>query len=287
MSQAGAFPISILYEDSDLLVLNKPPGMVVNDADSAPDMTLQSLLRQRLSHTTAALGTREEALIPAEFDAQYGTPAELFAQRDGMVHRLDKDTSGVLVWAQHPGALVALLKQFRERQVHKTYHCLVHGSLNPPEGSISAPIARRPGSSKLFGISSSGKKAITRYQTVGRFELTDELSTVFRERYAFSKKELRSYEQGFSLVACHPVTGRTHQLRVHLTSRQDPLVGDAQYGGRKRSRLDRRWCPRHFLHAARIEFKHPRTGAPLTVSAPLPPDLSGVISFLDAPESAC
>lgn len=283
---------TILFEDADLVVLNKPAGVVVNRSTSNPDETLQDWMGENLKSQL----DREkklafwEALVPSNFDSQYGTPEEIFLQRGGMVHRLDKDTSGVMVFAKNPGALVNLLAQFRLREVKKKYLCLVHGKPRLGEGTISAPLGRAQTDRKKFAVTISGRNAVTQYQVLENFE------SVFRkENLAFFdsyfseseedkkkllRKNLNLYEAGFSLVACWPKTGRTHQIRVHMAHIRHPLVGDSTYVGRKRANIDPLWCPRQFLHASFLEFRHPRTRETVSFEAPLSEDLEKVLRLM-------
>lgn len=285
----------ILFEDADLLVLSKPAGMVVNDAQSASGITVQEWVRHYLATTLhngpiAASSTNESdwrELVPQDFDPQYGSPADIFAQRGGMVHRLDKETSGVLVWAKNPGAQVELLRQFREREVEKTYECLAHGLVEPEQGEINAPIERSFFNRQRFGVAPGGRPAVTRYATVRRYQLDfDRFLTAARSQHLFAGRPASHLQQqladylDYSYLHCAPKTGRTHQIRVHLSHLGHPLAGDSLYQGRKRIKLDAVWCPRHFLHAASLQLHHPRTQQQITFTAPLPPDLAEALTWL-------
>lgn len=255
--------IDILFEDKDLLVIQKPSGVVVNRAENVKTKTIQDWMIKRLERE--AFPSDWSRLIPDDFSAEWGSPEEIFSSRSGLVHRLDKDTSGCLLLAKHPGSLVALLKAFRERRVQKEYLALLHGQLREDEEIVQAAIARHPRQPYRFSVQAEGRQAETKFIVLERF-------------IGFSK----SYEQGFCLVRCLPKTGRTHQIRVHAVFRNCPLVGDHVYAGRKRSKLDKDWCPRQFLHAQKLSFTHPRTGKLLSVVAPLPDDLRSVLAFLKA-----
>lgn len=281
----------ILYQDQDLVVINKPAGVIVNQADTFSGETVQSWFRAYLESQPAMPKEQWQALVPADFDPQFGSPEEIFVQRAGLVHRLDKETSGVLVLATNPGSLVNLLAQFKHRQTQKTYLCLVHGKLNPKEGMIDAPLARSSKDRKKFAVVATGRSAITSYQVKQEFGAKKLIETLIDwrinhqnlmpvDRKALNNKNLRMYEAGFSLVSCQPKTGRTHQIRVHLKHLGNSLVGDMAYTGKKRAKVDRLWCPRQFLHAAKLELIHPRTGQVLMVEADLTPDLQEVIKLL-------
>jgi 23S rRNA pseudouridine1911/1915/1917 synthase len=234
-----AVPLAILYEDAALVAIDKPPGMVVHPAPGARRGTIVHAL---LHH----LGTLDDV-----------GPAE----RPGIVHRLDKDTSGVLVVARTTEALEALARQFRARTIEKRYVALVHGAVRGQRGTIDRPVGRDVRDRKRMSVRSTrGRAAVTHYTV--------------RERLA-----------GTTLLDVTPETGRTHQIRVHLASIGHPIVGDATYGGRRRAAVGDAGkilaaCPRQALHAARLAFTHPATGAPLVLESPLPGDLRGVIEGL-------
>ncbi len=268
--------VEIIFEDQDILVINKPAGLVANRADSVKELTVQDWLEQQLpKQMMTKVAWRE--LIPADFNEEFGTPEEIFKERIGLVHRLDKDTSGVMVAAKNPGSLVNLLAQFRQRQVSKKYTCLAHGKFRVPKGTIRAPLGRDKNNRHRFTITSEGRPAITEYEVIDYYLGLNELG---QEKLAKFKKNLASY-QGFSLVNCWPKTGRTHQIRVHLKHWQHPLVGDTKYVGKKRVRLDRVWCSRQFLHASTIELTHPRTNKKISFEAELNEDLQQALSFLN------
>ena len=227
--QPEPIPLDILYEDEHLIVVNKPARMVVHPAPGHPSGTLVNAL---LAHCP---------LI-----AETGRP-----ERAGIVHRLDKDTSGVMVVAKHEQALRGLHEQFRNRQVRKTYLALVRGRVKTPEGIIEVPMGRDPADRRLMTALRLGKYARTRYRAIEFF-------------------------RRHTLVEAHPYTGRTHQVRVHLAWLGHPVVGDSRYGPR-RQRLLRN---RHFLHAHRLSFTHPATGEALSFESPLPTELEEVLTRL-------
>jgi 23S rRNA pseudouridine1911/1915/1917 synthase len=273
---------TILFEDQDLVVLDKPGGMVVNRAKSVTGPTLQDWFADRQKTPEFSAGWSK--LLPDDFSDEYGSPEEIYEERQGMVHRLDKDTSGVMVFAKHPGSLINLLTQFRTRQVNKEYLALVHGQFRVGEGRLTMPLGRSRTNRQKFAVSIEGRPAVTEYrveQIFGGFAWP-KLESRLGERAAEIKKNQRFYEQGFSLVRCFPKTGRTHQIRVHLAHEQHPIVGDTKYIGRRRARLDPLWCPRQFLHAAALEITHPRTNQLQRFEADLPSELTLVVDSLQA-----
>jgi 23S rRNA pseudouridine1911/1915/1917 synthase len=237
-----ALPLEVLYEDRDLLLVNKAPGMVVHPAPGHPRGTLVNALVHHL-------GTR---------------PAGGAIARPGIVHRLDRDTSGVLLVAKTLGAHESLALQFRQRTVRKEYVAVVRGRMPAREGLIDRPIGRHPRERKRMSVRTHrGRAALTRY--------------VVHRDYGVA-----------SVVRLHPHTGRTHQLRVHLAAVGHPVVGDRVYGGSGgRGRGARAAMlealaqfPRQALHAARLEFVHPGTGETLRVEAPLPADMRELVALL-------
>lgn len=229
-----AIPLDICYEDEDILVINKPAGMVVHPAVGHESGTLVHAI---LSHCPDLPGVGGE-------------------KRPGIVHRLDKDTSGLMIVAKNDHALRFLQKQFKERTVEKTYLALVEGDVQPPAALIDAPIGRDPRQRK--------KMAVIRSQS-------------FTSRPAQTSYELLTSFGGFSLLECHPHTGRTHQIRVHMAFIGHPLVGDVVYGHRKQKiQLER-----HFLHAAAITFLRPSDHEPLSFKTELPTELQVVLHHLE------
>lgn len=228
----------ILFEDEYLLAINKSSGMVVNDS------------------ALASKGDTLQAWVGENFDFPLAHNKEL---RNGVVHRLDKETSGVLLVAKNPEVFVELQRQFKDREVEKVYVGLVHGRVEPKEGVIDSPIARNPRVRTKFAVVENGREATTEYKNIRVLEHQDEK---------------------YTLVEFKPKTGRTHQIRVHAKHIGHPIVGDYSYAGRKTARHDRKWCPRLFLHAAKLTFIHPTSGKHITVEAPLPHDLSLVIKTL-------
>ncbi|MDP3758466.1 MAG: RluA family pseudouridine synthase [Candidatus Daviesbacteria bacterium] len=270
--------INVIYQDDNLLVLDKPPGLVVDPADSVKEETLVDILRREYG-----IGL-ERAGPPA---------THALALRAGIVHRLDKDTSGILLVAKTIEALENLQKQFQERVVKKEYLALVHGYIME-SGRVEGSIGRNPGNREKFTVLPEGKEAVTEYEPVKNLQFTiynlQKIFSDFNEQssragfHPLTKIQMRKLERmeygRFTLVKCHPKTGRTHQIRVHLKYIDHSVVSDEKYGGRKVSRLDKRWCPRIFLHAAKIGFKHPATGEWMELESPLPEDLKKALDNL-------
>ncbi len=260
---------SIIFEDDSLLVINKPAGWVVNRSPSYDDKTVQDWMEEsRISRSGRSVGS--EKTISDE--NPYGTPQEIFDERGGIVHRLDKETSGVLILAKTPEVLVELLRQFREREVTKTYEALVHGKLQPDTGIIRLPMNRSDHDYKKFEVSADGRLSETHYQVLEHFPGNPR---------GISEKKGKSY-QGFTHIMLMPKTGRTHQIRVHMAALKHPIVGDGTYSGRKRIVLDKEWCPRQFLHAKSIEFVHPVSKEMKHFDAPLADDLTIALGYLSA-----
>jgi len=224
---AERIPITVIYQDEDVIVVDKPPGLTVHPAPGHPGGTLVNALL---------------ALAPELADV--GDKI-----RPGIVHRLDRDTSGLLVIARNERARVGLTRQLKQREVSKTYLALVQGVPQPPQGTIEAPIGRHPRNRKKMAVIAGGREAETRYR-------------------------LREEIDGFALLEVEPVTGRTHQIRVHLAAIGHPVVGDTTYG--KRSQI----VGRQFLHAWRLAFDLPSSGRRVEFESPLPADLRAALERL-------
>ncbi len=237
----------IIYQDDYLLALDKPPGLVVDPNATTKEQTLADLLQE-----------------------DFGI--KLF--RGGIVHRLDKDTSGVILVAKTEEALINLQTQFKERKIKKEYLTLVHGWVEKA-GVVEGNIGRNPGNREKFIVLPGGKEAVTEYEPVERLQFTgDRLQEIFSNLNKIQMRKLYTVHYNlFTLLRCKPKTGRTHQIRVHLKYINHPIISDEKYSGRKISRLDKRWCPRIFLHAAKIGFKHPETGKWMELESSLPEDL--------------
>ncbi len=231
--------IPIIFEDSEIVVIDKPSGVVCNRAETIKEETLQDwwdgMYGKELGNSKQELGEDEK----------------YFIERSGLVHRLDRETSGVMVMAKTVEAFVSLLRQFKERGVQKEYLALTHGLWSTPRGEISLPIGRRRDDRKKFGVREDGRESVTHYEVISEFT-----NWVFPKEL---KVDDRGYT-GFALVSFKPKTGRTHQIRVHARQVGHPIVGDSDYAGRKRSREDRKWALRVLLQAQKIEFEHPRNG---------------------------
>lgn len=279
--------LEILYEDEDILVINKPSGLVVNRAATVKEATIQDWFVSRLGEHFFQdefwqENTAYEKLIPADFDEEFGQPLEIWRERLGIVHRLDKDTSGVLLLAKNPGALLQLLAQFKKRETKKIYISLVHGHLAEKTGHIVAPMSRSVHNRLRFAVDNNGRPAITDYKVIKEFNgLKEELVIDLGKQSKFKAKKVKElYQAGFSLLELEPKTGRTHQIRVHMSAMQHPLVGDQIYAGKKRVKLDAFWCKRQFLHAKSLEFVHPSSGEKMLIESPLATDLTEVLDLV-------
>lgn len=245
----------IIFEDDDLLVVNKKAGIVVNESETTHGDTLQSWLSNYFHLPKGERGIGDRA---------------------GIVHRLDRDTSGVLVVAKNQASFEELQKQFKKRQVSKEYLALVHGVVNPL-GQINAPIGRNPKNRYKFDVVLGEREASTGWIRESLHKIDENFFKNLKIKYAPSFK--KDY-QTFSLVKVHPKTGRTHQIRVHMRHLGHSLVSDDLYTGRKFYSLDRLWCPRVFLHASNITFTHPVSGKKVTFEAPLPDELKSALDKL-------
>ena len=221
-------PLDIVYEDDDVIVVNKPQGMVVHPAPGHPNHTLVNAL---LYHSP--LSTINGAFRP------------------GIVHRIDKDTSGLLMVAKNDLAHQSLAEQLRNKTNKREYLALVYGQIKEDEGTIDAPLGRNPQDRKKQAVVKGGRHAVTHFKVMKRYD-------------------------NFTLVKCILETGRTHQIRVHMKYIGHPLVGDPLYGPRKVIGKDGQ-----FLHAALLGFKHPRTGKELVFEAPLPENFQKMLDKLD------
>lgn len=238
----------IIFEDSSILLLDKPADLVVNRVESVRRNTIQDWLEKRPSFRTLKPSSKRNAD---------------FIKRAGLIHRLDKETSGLLLVAKTPRAFENLQRQFKERQVEKRYLALVHGVVEPKEGIIQAAISRSPFRRKRFGVFLGGRKAETKYKVI-----------------SLKSKIFRGEKKFYSLLEARPTTGRTHQIRVHLRHIGHPIVGDEKYSGRKTARTTRRWCPRQFLHASYLAFIHPETGKRVDFNSALARELRGTLDSL-------
>lgn len=232
---------SVVFEDENLIVINKPSGWIVNESMTAINKPIiQTWVKEKFK----------------------GEAIESLEHRNGIVHRLDKETSGILLIAKTIRAMENLQDQFRTRQVTKQYHTLVHGELADSEDwqQVNVSVGRLPWNRERFGVLPGGRDALTYYKA--------------REVYNDNPKNKYTY------VVAKPKTGRTHQIRIHMKYIGHPIVADNFYAGRKTARSDRKWCPRLFLHAAEIEFNHPVSGERVHFEAPLPQDLQNALNTL-------
>lgn len=239
-------PLDIVFEDDDLAVINKPAGMMVHAGAGALEET-----RNR--------GTLVNALLH-RFASLSGVGGEL---RPGIVHRLDKATSGLIVVAKNDESHRRLAAQFSGRKIKKTYIALVHGWVKQDKGTIHSSISRdRIRRTRMTTKREGGREAITHYRVQRRIES------------AFGK---------FTLLELKIDTGRTHQIRVHLSALGHPVAGDNLYGAPRevRSKTGKLGLPRNFLHAAALELSHPRSGQMLSFSRPLPPELADFLAQID------
>lgn len=222
--------VEIIFEDENLTVIDKPYGVVVNRADSVREETIQDWFAPKIE----------------------GSGNNEFFKKGGVVHRLDRETSGVMVLARTEETYFHLKQQFLERKTVKKYLALVHGTFKEREGIISAPIERHPKNRHKFGIGTDlSRTSITEWKVAEEF------------------KE-------FTLLELSPRTGRTHQLRVHLQSINHPIVSDPIYGWQKKIKSDLVWCPRLFLHAKYLEFAD-LAGKNVSFDSALPADLQEVL----------
>ena len=225
----------VLFEDEAMVVIDKPAGMIVNRAQSVTAETIQDWFGKKYN-----IGEGEGE----------------FYEKGGVVHRLDKDTSGVMVLAKTPEAYAKLKQQFLERQTRKRYVALVHGRLKEKEGIITQPLMRHPRDRHKFTVGGEpARAAITNWRVL----------------------EEREQPGPLTLLELEPHTGRTHQLRVHLQYIGHPIVSDPIYGWAKKVGNDFVWCPRLFLHAKYLEFTHPTTGKKVSFESDLPAELASVL----------
>lgn len=248
----------IIFEDAHMLAINKPAGVTVNKSDTTiHEETIQDWSQQYIGLPDAP--ARKEEVLDDEGEKVYDYQQQ-FLERGGIVHRIDKETSGILLIAKTKEAFEALQKQFRERTIKKTYSTLTHGKVTPAEGEINIPVGRLPWNRRQFGVVAGGREALTKYHVVKYVELK-----------TGKQKEI------LSLLEVNPETGRTHQIRVHMKYLNHPIFADFLYAGRKTSRDDRKLLERVFLHAQAITFTHPSTHETVSLSAPLPSELQKVI----------
>ena len=223
-------PLDVAYEDGDIIVINKPKGLVVHPAAGHWSGTLVNALLYHCKDLSGIGGTL----------------------RPGIVHRIDKDTSGLLIAAKNDFAHQALAAQLKDHSLARTYEAIVCGSVREDRGTVSAPIGRSPADRKKMAVVPDGREAVTHWEVVGRY-------------------------RGYTHLRLQPETGRTHQIRVHMAWRSHPILGDTVYGHKKPELGQSSQC----LHARALTFRHPRTGEPVTVTCPLPDYFQDVLQKLE------
>ncbi|MBI2601118.1 RluA family pseudouridine synthase [Candidatus Daviesbacteria bacterium] len=248
------YTLQVIYEDEYILVINKPAHLITAKTDTGNQTTIEDLLAKDFKIDT---------------------------ENAGLVHRLDKETSGLLVVAKTPQARANIQDQFKERLVKKEYLALAHGFISE-KGEINLAIGRNPFRHDKFSAIEDGRESVTEYEPIEKKAISAQLRSVLKEQLGkqkFKKMEQMNYGK-FTYLKCKPKTGRTHQIRVHLKYINHPIVGDSKYGGRKTQKIDSIWCPRQFLHAAKLEFYHPITAGWLEFESDLPEDLVKALNLL-------
>ena len=230
--KAQDIPLNVIYEDNDIIVINKPKGMVVHPANGNPDGTLVNAVMNKCKDSLSGIG------------------GEI---RPGIVHRLDKDTSGAIIVAKNDKAHIALSEQLKNHEVKKTYLALVRGIIKENEATINMPIARSKKDRKKMDVDKDGKEAITHFKVLGR------------------------YKNKYTLLQINLETGRTHQIRVHLSHIGYPIIGDEVYSNGKNEWNVSGQC----LHAWKLEFIHPITGKKISLEAEIPKYLKNIIKELE------
>ena len=224
-------PLDVVYEDADVIVVNKPSGLVVHPAPGHPDGTLVNALLYHCGDSLSGVGG---------------------ALRPGIVHRIDRDTSGLIIAAKNDAAHQSLANQLKDHTLARTYECIVVGNLREDSGTVDAPIARDPRDRKRMAVVSGGREAVTHWEVIARYP-------------------------GYTHVRCHLETGRTHQIRVHMAHIGHPILGDTVYGAKKPVPGLTGQC----LHAVGLRFVHPRTGEAVELSCPLPDEFTAMLKKLD------
>ena len=220
-------PLDVVYEDADVIVVNKPSGMVVHPAPGHPDGTLVNALLYHCAGTLSGIGG---------------------ALRPGIVHRIDRDTSGLIIAAKNDAAHQYLSAQLADHTLARTYECIVVGALREDRGTVDAPIARHPTDRKRMAVVAGGREAVTHWEVIARYP-------------------------GYTHVRCRLETGRTHQIRVHMAYIGHPILGDTVYGAKKEVPGLTGQC----LHAVGLRFLHPRTHEVVELSCPLPDEFARML----------
>lgn len=257
--------MKIVFENDQFLVLDKPSGLVVNNSQTVKRQTLQGKLTNYFKLKTGDLG---------------------IGGRAGIVHRLDRETSGLLVVAKISSAFENLQEQFAKRLVKKEYLALVHGKVGQDHGSIDVKI-RRIGKFGKFGVLKKhevgGRASETEYECHKRYLFNDEkFNELLTSSFTKSRVNyLKVHAKNYSLLRVFPKTGRTHQIRVALKYIDHPVVSDSIYAPGKLLKFDKMWCPRLFLHSTNISFNDPKSGKKVSFKSPLPQNLRYALTSLD------
>ena len=223
-------PLDVVYEDDDVIVVNKPTGLVVHPAPGHPDGTLVNALLHHCGDSLSGIGGEK---------------------RPGIVHRIDRDTSGLIIAAKNDAAHLALSAQLKDHSLSRTYECLVTGDMKQDSGTVDAPIGRSSADRKKMAVVPTGRRAVTHWEVVARYP-------------------------GVTHLRCRLETGRTHQIRVHMAYIGHPILGDTVYGAKKPVPGLTGQC----LHATGLRFVHPRTGEPVELHCPLPPEFTAMLQKL-------
>ena len=223
-------PLDVVYEDGDVIVVNKPTGLVVHPAPGHPDGTLVNALLHHCGDSLSGIGGEK---------------------RPGIVHRIDRDTSGLIIAAKNDAAHLALSAQLKDHSLSRTYECLVTGNMKQDSGTVDAPIGRSSADRKKMAVVPTGRRAVTHWEVVARYP-------------------------GVTHLRCRLETGRTHQIRVHMAHIGHPILGDTVYGAKKPVPGLTGQC----LHAVGLRFVHPRTGEPVELHCPLPPEFTAMLQKL-------
>ncbi len=251
--------------------LDKPSGITVNRSETTiHEETVQDFIQENFQFPISNFQnpiTKNDSL-----EGVWKSPEEAFKERAGIAHRIDKETSGILLVAKTIPAFIELQRQFKERIVKKSYTALAHGLLIPKEGEINVPVGRLEFNRKRFGVVAGGRESKTRYRVISNFQFPTPIKS---GPISNNKKH-----EEFSLVELFPETGRTHQIRVHLKYLNHPIFSDELYAGRKTAREDRKLLPRLFLHASKISFIHPAFGKEISFESPLPEELNDFLEKL-------
>ena len=228
--EAQDIPLDVVYEDDDVIVVNKPTGLVVHPAPGHPDGTLVNALLHHCGDSLSGIGGEK---------------------RPGIVHRIDRDTSGLIIAAKNDAAHLALSAQLKDHSLSRTYECLVTGNMKQDSGTVDAPIGRSSADRKKMAVVPTGRRAVTHWEVVARYP-------------------------GVTHLRCRLETGRTHQIRVHMAYIGHPILGDTVYGAKKPVPGLTGQC----LHATGLRFVHPRTGEPVELHCPLPPEFTAMLQKL-------